>query len=275
MEAIHILALDIYNAKIRNCKPYQEQIVDSFDDGKLKVAWDIIKENYFLRGDEVLEQICDGCPLNIYTLQQGCQGEIFNLNLLLNYLKINSPDSPLLEYNFTDAKLSFAEVQEIKQELEEISSNARKNKWPAACVYYEGNPVTLPARDEKEEPYFYPWAGEEEKLFAHGNEAYRFCVRKEGIVIQRSLVEIPHTFIHLWKKEGKTFGKTTKDEVIVFEKELGIFPSWDTVDNERESELIFKEINSDIVLRYVMDTLKAFLDTAAIHHIGLNVSEVL
>lgn len=275
METIHILTLDIYNANLRHCKEFQEKIVDSFDDGRLKVAWDVIKENYFLRGDPMLEEICFGCPLNIYMLQQGCEGEVYNLNLFLNFLKIHFPDSIILKHNFTNIKLSFDQAHEMRQELEEISRKVKKIKWPAAEVYFEGSAVMLPAKDEKEEVFFYPWLGAEEKYFLYGNEAYRFGITQNGIVIQRAFVEIPNTFKHLWKKEGKTYGKTNKDEVIVFETEMGILPTWDPADESRDSDLVFKEIGGDAALRYIIDTLKAFLDIAIKHYIGITVSEVL
>jgi|GEM_PF-5112906 len=275
METIHILMLDTYNASLRRCRPYQEKVVDSFDNGRLKLAWDVIKERYFLQNDPMLEEICSGCPLNIYNIQQGCQGEIYNLNIFLNFLKIYFPESPILRHDFTNVKLSFEQIHEIQQDLENISAQVKKIKWPAASVYYEGNPVTMPAKDGKEEIFFYPWPGAEEKFFLYGNDAYRFCVTKEGISAERSLVEIPHSFKHLWKKEGKTFGKTVKDEIFVFEEEMGILPSWDPVDPARESELIFQELNGYIVLRYFIDTFKVFFNIAIKHYIGLTVSEII
>lgn len=275
METVHILTLDSYNASLRHCRPYQEKVVDSFDNGRLKLAWDVIKEKYFLQNNPLLEEICHACPLNIYQVQQGCQGEIYNLGIFLNFLKIHFPESPVLQYDFTNVKLSFQQVHEIHQDLENISSQIKKIKWPCAAVYYQANPINRPAKDGKEEIFSYPWYGTEEKYFIYGNDAYRFCITKEGIAVERSLVEIPHIFKHLWKQEGKTFGKTLKDEVIVFEEEMGILPTWDPVDPKRESELIFQELSGHLVLRYFIDTLKAFFNIAITHYVGLTVSEII
>ncbi|MBI2251749.1 MAG: hypothetical protein HYU63_03180 [Armatimonadetes bacterium] len=265
---LHKIALDIRLANNRNCRKFQEKIIDSYDDGRLKFEWDLIRENYYLNKDAILDVICKDCPLNINQTILGCEGEIYNLDLFLNFLKINKPESILLKYTLDNCNLTEWETLDFYKELSGLKEEIADITWPAASVYYKGELVKTNDND-----FYLTWDGSENRDFSLGNESYHLGIYKEGIVIKKKFLEpMPQIFKHLWKEGDRVFGETLEEEIIVFELFNGLLPVWDPIDQNRESELIFKPISAGMLFKNILDSLLIFTKTASLYNIGIKIN---
>lgn len=274
-ETLHQISLNILDAPLRNCRPFQEKIVDSYDDGRLKFAWDIIKENYFTKQDQTLTEICQGCTLNIYLIEFGCRGEIYNLDHFINFLSIHLPEATLLKYKLISDTIDANSVQQINQELENFLPETKNILWPVAKVIFNNQPVLHTQHNGSEGPFFYPWSGKKEPEHTFGNEGYQLGISKEGIIVQRNYIQkLPYSFKQIWKKGSKVFGKTSTDDVICFEPQGGLLPAWDKADAERESELAFSSLSVHLVFKDILDTLTTFFKRAKDYNIGLEINQI-
>lgn len=266
----HLIKLDIFNAFQRACKESQEKAVDSFEDGRLKYEWDILKESYFLKKNQTVANICKACALNLTSDYEGCQNKIPNLAPFKILIKENDPESLLLKYEFTDDAFDYWQTRELLESAEKTKKILQKTTWPVAQIIYQDS-----ALNQEKGSLIYPWDGTSEEQLPYGNDGYRFGVSGTGIIVRRNYANIlPQKFARLWWKDNQVFGTTQDDETIIFEPFGNLLPTWGLKDDYRGSELIFNSISCEIFFKETIKLLIDYLSCAQKNGTGVNISQI-
>lgn len=259
MRSVHEIKIDIFRVSHRSCRPYQERIVDFYEDGRPRFEWEKIRHKHILAGDPAIAEICTPCPLNIYQDVEGCTGRVDGLNIFIRVLSAFKPDSAFLGLSLAEDLLDLDTIKKLLVEVEEICDLLQSLKWPVAQVLWEGQPVTYQHIDGTPRELFYEWEGVEEETFPYGNEGYYWGRSQEGIVVKEIFGErVPYIFLRLWKDGRGVYGETLDHQVLPFVPVSGALPAWGDIDPSRNSELVASELPASIVFRDVLDSFMTF-----------------
>lgn len=268
----HAIKIDIGKVNFRICKIFQENIIDSYEDGKLKYEWDVVKESYILDRNMVIFEICKVCPVNVYHNIMGCEGIIPYLPAFLNLIKMSVKDSFIHKLNYNDLSLNELETRQFYDEINRIKPIIQDLMWPVAQVFVDNVAPTVPVDDTTHSYCFIPWDGEEDSSCLFGNDVYYIGRNFEGIMVATSLEDSsPYILTKLINDGTAIYGITTENETLEFEPIDGLYPAWDNF-YDGNSELRATKLPALEVFADTIKTIALFCQVGQYNSTGIRIS---
>jgi len=264
--------INIFNIPTRNCRFFQEQIYEYFDDGRARYEWDRIKQEYMLGRDYSIEEICGPCALNLLLQVEGCKGELFDFETFIRMLPNVKPDSLLLQKNILNAKFNEEETKQLVEEMENLQEACQNISWPVAQVFVDGQPAVSEESNKFDNLVFYEWSGHENKIFFSTNPGYHVGLTNEGIVLKKNYGEtIPHNFVSLSRKGMRVVGTTQEGKTVPIPMNRAVLPEWWASNPGSNSELRFTSLPISGVFQDIFDMIIVFGQTALQYYTGINI----
>lgn len=272
----HQLKIAIFNVPYRHCRKYQERIVDYYADGRPLFEWERLRQNFILRNDQAIASICHGCPLNIYHVVEGCQGDLYGLNSFIQAVGRILPESKFLKLPFDKVTMEAEETLAILKELEVLEKKLKDLRWPVAQLFYDGVPAMTNSHDGTARFVFFEWEGAEDINFKKGNESYFIGISQQGIVLKDIQGNsIPDEFRRLVKVGPSVHGETLEGNSINLPAINGLAPQWDELNPYADSELVHTYLMASIIFKDVIDALLIFCRTAVNNKTGIIINSLL
>lgn len=274
-DAGHQLKIDIFNVPYRHCRRYQEKIIDYYPDGRPLFEWERLRQNFILRNDQAITSVCQGCPLNIYNVVEGCQGDLYGLNAFIQAAGRVLPDSKFLKLSFEKATLEAEETLAILKELEVLGEKLKELRWPVAQLFYDSVPAMTNSHDGTAKFVFFEWEGAEDINFKKGNESYFIGISQHGIVLKDIQgTSLPEEFKRLVKTGPAVYGETLEGNSINLPAINGLTPQWDELNPDADSELAHTYLMASIIFKDVLEALLIFCRTAANNKTGIIINSL-
>lgn len=267
------IEINISQVPNRLCRFYQEQINDYYADGRARYEWDRIKQNYILKQDPAIEQICGPCPLNILLDIEGCRGDLYDFDIFLKAIALVKPESILMQKNTLNAAFTDEETAELIKEMEGLQEQGQMITWPVAQVFNtDGTPVTSEGSQKHDSLVYFEWLGDDEESFFTTNKGYHLGVARDGIIVKKNYGEtLPEAFLSLSRKGFRVVGQTVSGKVVPIPLNRAKLPEWFPDNPEADTDLKFSEIPITHVFQDIFNMIIVYAETALQHYTGINI----
>ncbi len=264
--------INIFNVPTRNCRFFQEQIYEYYDDGRARFEWDRLKQDYMLGLDYSIEEICATCPLNLLMDVEGCKGELYEFEIFMRMLPNVKPDSILLQKNILNAQFDEEETSRLVEEMEKLQELTVNVSWPIAQVFVNDEPVVWEESVKYNNYVYYEWSGDEDQIFFTTNPGYHIGLTNEGIILKKNYGEtLPHKFVSLSRKGMRVTGKTKEGKLVPIPMNRAVYPEWWPENPGVNSELRFTNLPISYVFQDVFNMIIVFGKTALQYYTGINI----
>lgn len=265
------IEIDIYQVPIRFCRYYQETIYDYNDSGLARFEWDRIRQDYLLGKDYSIEEICNGCPLNLLLGVEGCRGDLFDFDIFIRMLQNVKPDSILLTRELTDSTFNIEETRQLIKEMDSLQEYGNNISWPVAQVFLDGKPVTSPDSLKFDNLVYHEWTGDEDQIYFTHNQGYYVGVTNQGILLKKNFGEsFPEPFTTLTRKGMRAIGQTISGKTKPIPINRAVLPEWWPDNPTANSELRFTNLPVSNLFWDIFNMLIAFSETAVKNVTGIN-----
>jgi len=273
MSKLYQLSLDIFSVLHRHCRQYQEKIVDFYDNGRPRFAWEKIRQDYILQLNNRLGEICAPCPLNLEQLPEGCKLVTNDFFAFLNAVKATEKPSLFLDYNWDKAQIPFKEIPPFIEELEKISFALQNVSWCGAQVFNYGQPQNVMRLGESL-PKIYLWEGNPYPNYFFTDQVHMLGISREGLILKEIGSGSESFYQQIFRQGPEVFAKTLEGRT----ERIGD-PSLPPLTWEEEPAQIseLRLVNSPANLTFVslLKTLLIFAHNALTHRTGIMIREFI